>query len=212
MTKPLSILDQGEFQNFSVSEHGITFKQETPQEDWLKAVQSLCGMYEGTELARQRTLMLLADALNFGEASYGESFSQAIDSTRQALGLTPKTIANAQWTYKRIEPARRRSGISLGHYSVLASLNPEEQEKYFDQIETHHLTVQSLKETVAEDHPKTKRGTNRKTSEDDDKSILQKLEECSHYFIDHSPTEKMKFQLAALHLAYRRKWQSGRRK
>lgn len=186
----------------------MEFKAETPREIWLESVQKLCGMYEGTELARQRTLMLLADALNFGEKTYGEDFAASIDGAREALGLSPKTLANAQWTYGKIDASRRRDGITLGHYSVVAALEEKEQEKYFDQILNHKMTISVLKEIVTEEHPKTARGTKRKTGEDTDTTILEKLESCSHYFVDHNPTEGMKFQLRALNLVYRRKWQA----
>lgn len=63
---------------------------------------------------------------------------------------------------EKIAPARRRTGITLGHYSVIATFEPQEQEKYLDQVIAHKLTVSSLKEIVAEDHPKTKRGQKRK--------------------------------------------------
>lgn len=212
MTKPLSILDSGDFTQYTVTQHGITFKAGTSREFWLDAVSKLCAMYEGTELAKQRTLMLLADSLNFGQEAFGESFAQAIDDMRQHLGLTPKTIANAQSVYAKIPLSRRREGITLGHYSVLSAFEPEEQDRYLDQILSHRMTVSNLKEVVAEDHPKTARGTNRKTKADDDKTVLQKLEDCAHYLLDHQPTEKMKFHLSALHLAYRRKWQTGKRK
>lgn len=102
MTKTLSILDQGKFDFYSVTETGIDFKPETPRADWLKVVESLCNMFEGTVLAKERTLMLLADSLNFGQDAFGEEYAQAIDDTKAALGLSPKTVANAQSIYKKI--------------------------------------------------------------------------------------------------------------
>lgn len=125
-----SIMTQGGFQFYTVMERGMTFKPETPKELWLEAVRKLLGMYEGATITRERALMMLADALNFGYDAYGEKFSQAIDGARSALGLTPKTIANAQWVYKSIEPYRRRDELTLAHYSVIAGFDANEQEQF----------------------------------------------------------------------------------
>lgn len=214
----LSILDTGERKFFTVSEHGIEFRPATPKGDWLDTVSQLCAMYEGAALTKERTLMLLADALNYGEQSYGEEFAQSISNTRQALGLSPKTIANAQWVYGKIEAVRRKSGLTLGHMSVLASLPTEEQDILMSTAIEENMTVSDLKEHVAEHHPKTKRGKTRKTkaagaSTDNADSITQKLSDAAKWFADgNKPTEKMKNDLAACHLAFRRKWQSGKAK
>lgn len=128
MKTATSILQQGSFRFYTVSEHGIEFKPNTPQDEWLATMKRLCDMFEGAEMTKQRSLMLLADAANYGESEYGEEFAQAIEGMRQALGLTPKTIANAQHVYKRIEASRRRDGLTLGHYSVIAPLPVNEQD------------------------------------------------------------------------------------
>lgn len=213
----LTILDQGEFQFYTVTEHGITFKPETPQADWLKAVEQLCGTYEGMELGRQRTLMLLADALNFGQEAFGEEFAQAIDNTRQALGLTPKRIANAQSVYKKIEASRRRDGITLGHYSVISPFEPEEQDRYMDLIIVHRMTIEDLKEQVASDHPKTKRGKERKTKSGPDTAAtaLQKLIDVSNFLSEKTVdvlTDKWKAPMKKVNGFFRRKWQPGHKK
>lgn len=206
MSKPLSILDQGDFQFYSVSRTGITFKDETTREVWLDAMQQLCGMHEGAKLTEERTLMMIADALNYGESHFSEEFAQAIDGARMALGLKPKTIANAKWAYGKIEASRRRETITLGHYMVVAALEPAEQDKYFDQIETHRMTIWDLKEIVAEEHPKTKRGAKRKTSEETEATALQKLEDVLEWIKGNGISQKFKPGLEAAYLLYRRKF------
>lgn len=212
MSDKPSILHPGDFGNYTTSDHGIQFAETTPQNEWLSVVQRLCGMYEGTELARQRTLMLLADALNFGESAYGESFAQSIDNTRQALGLSPKTIANAQAVYRKIPVEKRRDGITLGHYSVISSLEPDEQDRFSEQILIHKYTVSDLKEVVAEAHPKTKRGKTRKAAQANDtaESALQKLTDSMNWLdgVDLSLLAKdWKAPLEKAYRIYRRRWQ-----
>lgn len=213
MKTATSILQQGSFRFYTVSEHGIEFKPNTPQDEWLATMKRLCDMFEGAEMTKQRSLMLLADAANYGESEYGEEFAQAIEGMRQALGLTPKTIANAQHVYKRIEASRRRDGLTLGHYSVIAPLPVNEQDEFMDRVlanPQHTLTVAELKTEVATVHPETKRGQRRKVKEkaveETSATVLQKLIDASNWFSEHAPTEKMKGPLSKLHLAYRRKW------
>lgn len=172
-------------------------------------------------MTKQKALMLLADALNYGQDAYGEDFSQAVEGMRQALGLTPKTIANAQAIYKKIEPERRRDGITLGHYSVISALDPAEQDKLMDRAladPKHTFTVDELKNEVAAIHPKTKRGKTRKVKAqpnydgDTAETVLHKLADCADWFKSNSATEKMKSDMQEIYKAFRRKWASGRAK
>lgn len=217
----LSILTQGQFTFYTVTEHGITFALDTPQEAWLDVMEKLCGMFEGAEMAKQRALQLVADAMNYGETAYGEAHAQAINGMRQALGLNPKTIANAQSVYKRIEASRRRDGLTLSHYSLLAPLPIEDQERFMDKAlkdPKHTLSVAELKEEVAITHPKTKRGKTRTTKPKPGKetaaTALAKLIDVSNWLSEHvdEVNEKWKAALEKAHLVYRRKWQSGVKK
>lgn len=69
------ILTVGKYEFYAVSEHGMTFTNETPRAEWLDAVKRLTHFYEGSTMARERCLMCLADALNFGELAFGEDIS-----------------------------------------------------------------------------------------------------------------------------------------
>lgn len=185
--EPRSILEQGEFEFYSVSSHGITFKPLIPRDEWLSVVEKLLAMFEGAVLTKERVLMLLADALNFGEEPFGEEFAQAIDDTRSFLGLSPKTIANAQSIYRKIEPSRRRDGISLAHYGLLTKYEPQEQDRYMELIISSRLTVASLKDQIKEDHPKPpKEKKQRKKSE---AAALRKLMEAADYLVSTKVSE-----------------------
>lgn len=221
MSEPSSILTPGKFSVYEVSEHGITFTDNISREQWLSVMQRLCGMVEGSEMTKQRALMLVADAANYGEKRFGEEFSEAISGMRQALGLTPKTIANAQWVYKKIESSRRRDGLTLGHYSVIAAIKePSDQNAFIEKVISdpkHTLTVQELKEEVAEKFPKTKRGKDRKTKvteaeETTESTFTRNLNGCADWISEHGLKAHNKEAAETIHKAYRRKWQSGRKK
>lgn len=217
------ILTPGKFEFYTVTQTGISFDQTTPRAEWLDVVKRLTHFYEGSAMAKERCLMCLADALNFGADAFGESHAQAIDGMRQALGLTPKTIANAQWVYKKIESSRRREGLTLGHYSVIAALEtPADQDVFINKViadPKRTLSVADLKEEVAEVHPKTKRGKPRKTKaqpegkwSDSDETIIFKLADCANWFKSNEPSEKMKGDLGELYRVFRRHWMKGKKK
>lgn len=211
------ILTVGKFEFYTVTQTGISFDQTTPRAEWLDVVKRLTHFYEGSAMAKERCLMCLADALNFGADAFGESHAQAIDGMRQALGLTPKTIANAQWVYGRIEAGRRREGLTLGHMSVIAGLAIEVQDEFIDDTLKRHLSVTDLKTEVATRFPKTKRNQTRKTKAQPDdpdtaETVLHKLRSCANWFKSNEPTEKMKDDLAQLYRTYRRKWMGGHKK
>lgn len=205
-----SILTVGKFLFYSVSEHGITFTAETPRDEWLDAVKRLCHFHDSSLKLRERTLMLLADALNFGQDAYGEEFSQAIDGTREALGLTVKTVQNAMYTYKRIPVALRRVELSLSHYKEISPLGPAEQEKFIARAIKEKMPVSMLKKEIAEAHPKTKRGKIRKAVEiDDEKTALQKITDSESYALSidiNDLSEKWKSHVETFYKIYRRRW------
>lgn len=152
------ILTVGKFEFYAVSEHGMTFTNETPRAEWLDAVKRLTHFYEHAGMARERTLMLIADALTFGEQTYGEDYAQAIEDARSALGLKIKTVQNAIYTYKRIPVALRGASLTLSHYKEISPLEAEEQEKFIARAVKENLTVAELKNEIAVAHPTTKRG------------------------------------------------------
>jgi hypothetical protein len=162
----VSILDQGEFQFYSVGEHGIEFKKDTPQDVWLAAVQQLTSMYESSHRLHIRVMFLLGDALSFGESAYGEEYAQAIDMTRKVMQLSEKSIKNAAWICSSIAPSLRRETLTFAHHEVVASLEPDEQREFLDQAESENLTVSGLKKIIKVRYPTTKHGKTRKGSAD----------------------------------------------
>jgi hypothetical protein len=157
-----SILDQGQFDFYTVSEHGIEFKKGTPQGLWLKTVEQLTVMHESSGKLHFRAICILADALNFGEAEYGEEYAQAIDETRKWMQVSAKTIHNAMWVMSRVDATRRRELLTLSHHAEVASLDPKEQDELLALAEERNMTVAELHNEILERHPKTKRNQDRK--------------------------------------------------
>jgi hypothetical protein len=78
----------------------------------------------------------LSDWLNFGEAKYGQTFSQAADAT----GLQPDYLAILKYVGSRVDTCRRRESLSFSHHRLVAPLEPEEQERFLSEAERHRWT------------------------------------------------------------------------
>lgn len=161
-----SIMTQGDFEFYVVSEHGIEFKKDCTREAWLEALEKLSGMYESSGRLHFRSICMLGDAFNFGERTFGEEYAQAIDSARKYMRLNMKTVQNAAWICASIEPSRRREALSLSHHEAVAALDDAEQDELLALAENEGLSVSALKKVVSERHPKTAKGKKRATKMD----------------------------------------------
>lgn len=218
-----TILDQGACEFYTVTEHGITFEQNTPRETWLDVVKQLTSMHESSGRLHFRAICILADALNQGEALYGEEYAQAIEDTRKWMKVGMKTIQNAMWIMKSIDASRRRETLSLAHHELVAPLEPAEQDELLAQAEDEDMSVADLKKVVAERHPKTKSGKERKTKASKASSSFEitnatEAKQCatqlSNWLTENEEkiTDAWKPVLDHFHKLFRRHWQSGHKK
>jgi hypothetical protein len=215
-----SIMDQGEFDFYTVTEHGIEFKREIPQEQWLHVVEQLTKMFESSHRLHIRVMFLLGDALTFGEAAYGEEYAQAIDMTRKVMQLSEKSIKNAAWICASIPPSLRRETLTFAHHEAVAALDEEEQREFLNQAESENLTVSGLKKVIKSRHPTTKRGKVRKGTADlkSEEGLLIAAEKISDWLqanekeLDSGQLKAWKTALAPLFRFYRRHWQSGHKR
>ncbi len=98
--------------------HGLTF------EEWQAAGQWL-------QRAGGSVMWWVGDWWAYGEHSYGERASQAVGSE----GYKFQTLADAGWVARQIETSRRREVLSWNHHREVASLEPNEQDKFLDKAE-----------------------------------------------------------------------------
>jgi hypothetical protein len=161
-----SILDQGQFEFYTISEHGAEFQKGMPQAAWLAFMERALTMYESSHRLHIRTMFIVGDGLMFGESEYGEEYAQAIDMTRKVMQLSEKSIKNAAWICSSIAPSLRRETLTFAHHEVVAPLVEAEQREFLDQAESENLTVSALKKAVKKRHPKTARGKTRKSGAD----------------------------------------------
>jgi hypothetical protein len=88
----------------------------------------------------------LGDWLSYGEIVYGETYSQACDTT----GLNPEYLMILKSVASRIEPHRRRPALSFSHHKAVASLEPREQDRLLDAAEKNQWTREAISAAVRE--------------------------------------------------------------
>lgn len=207
------IMDQGEFAWGIVSATGIALKDETPEKEWHRITEEVCRIFEFTGKKHAQAAMMLGDLLKFGEEKYSESYANVIDATRDYMRVQIKTLTNWAWIAGKIAPSRRHENLTLGHHEAVARLAIEDQDKFLQLAEDEGFNVKELRGAIREARPSTRKTKEKKsvTTTDNEKSITQKLIDCSNYLSDPDLiTAAMKGPLEKLHKLFRRKWQNGR--
>jgi len=90
---------------------------------------------------------VIGDWLNYGERTYGEKYSRALDETDYAYG----GLANFSYVANRIEISRRRENLSFSHHQEIAPFELEKQEYWLDKAVKEHLTQRELRRAIIEE-------------------------------------------------------------
>lgn len=83
----------------------------------------------------------IGDWVRFGERSYGEMYSQAIEETGRDYG----TLRNDVWVAERFDLSRRRDNLSFGHHQEVAADPPSIADAWLDQAEAGGWTRDDLR-------------------------------------------------------------------
>jgi len=102
-----------------VTEVSLTYHEGTDYEEWCRSLELLGRFGQGLNF-------WIGDAINQGEAMYGERYAQAID----LLGLATQTAMNIAYTCRQIAPNRRKVGLSFSHHAEVAPLSPSLQSRF----------------------------------------------------------------------------------
>jgi len=109
--------------------NGLDIPPDLPFKDWGNLIK---GIEAGINSTARRASVLqcwLADAINFGEAAYGEKYSQLVDQT----GYKEGSLANVAWVGREVPKKIRHPELSWYHYRAVAPLgdqnNPAIEEK-----------------------------------------------------------------------------------
>lgn len=111
-------------------------------EDWDRLGHFLRYIHTGTQF-------WLGDWLNYGETSYGERYSQAVEHT----GYELHTLQSYAWVARNVPPDNRNESVPFGHYmnGIAAIKEPAEQRKWVQKVVEKQLTQAELRAQLNED-------------------------------------------------------------
>lgn len=109
------IVEPGVFDKAQVSSTSLVIDDHVTYEEWERIGEQL-------KLMERSVLWWIGDWLNFGEARYGETYSQALETTDKSY----QQLADAKWVASKIEPSCRHENLSFTHHrEALGSDEPE---------------------------------------------------------------------------------------
>lgn len=117
--------------SWSPPEHGMAI------EAWLAEIELLHTLRDSVQ-------WWVADAIIFGEASYGELYAQAVDPPEA------KTVQNWVSVAKAIPVPARRESVKWSLHAELVRMDPEERDKWLDVAETGSLTRRELHAAITD--------------------------------------------------------------
>lgn len=107
---------------------------ETDYDVWLNYGRKLYQDYKAIQWA-------IGDWLNYGEAHYGETYTQALEIFPEHAY---QTMANYKYVASRVEFSRRRETLSWSHHAEVAALSPREQTRWLKQADSESWTKAEL--------------------------------------------------------------------
>lgn len=102
--------------------------------------------HAGRHIARvlSASAWCLGDWLVYGQDRFTDRYRHAIE----AAGLDYQTLRNYAWVARKFEPGRRRPLLSFQHHAEVASLPPEEQDRWLDRAERAEWSKSELRRRI----------------------------------------------------------------
>jgi ribosomal protein L30E len=120
---------------FRLTSVGLRVEGEPGFDEWAACLTSLAAIEGAVQF-------WIGDALNYGEAAYGEKYSQAV-SPSQA-----KTWTNYAYVARSVPISIRREIVSYSKHAVVAALPAEDQDRLLGECETEGYTVKELRAVI----------------------------------------------------------------
>lgn len=126
--------------HFALTQSGLEITGSPTWEEWQECGRLLEGMDKAVQLAIGRWV-------NYGEASYGEKYHQALSVTRFAYG-TLRTRAHVDGVYSHLSRARYNPELTFSHLQAAASLPEDEREELLERAGKEGWTRDDVREAV----------------------------------------------------------------
>ena len=100
-------------------EDRLIFQRDLPFDEWDVVLGAACRAHKGSP-------WWIGDALEYGEARFGEQYAQAVDATTLAI----ETLQQYARVARQVSPSRRVKNLSWSHHREVADLEPDDQERW----------------------------------------------------------------------------------
>lgn len=121
----------------SITKVGAIFPANMSYEEWEACGKNMRG-------ARESLKFYLGDWILFGEAAYGERYSQALDVSDYDYDYLRKIV----YVCRNVPLLRRRNNLSFYHHYEVASLTGDEQEAWLSTAEENNWSIRQLREAI----------------------------------------------------------------
>jgi hypothetical protein len=127
---------------------GLRFPSNLTYEEWERA---------GGQVARiaSSSAWFIGDWVACGQHRYETRYRDAIE----AVGLEYHTIRNYVWVARRFEHRRRRVNLSFQHHAEVASMSPDEQDRWLARAEEFGWSRNQLRRRIQRSRDATQRQT-----------------------------------------------------
>ena len=88
----------------------------------------------------------LGDWIRYGQASYGDKYSKAVEMT----GLKYESLANDVYVASRVDISLRNERLSFNHHYAVAALKPAQQRKWLAKAEQEGWSYRQLRRAIAQ--------------------------------------------------------------
>jgi hypothetical protein len=104
-----------------------------------------CRQGAHLSVAEKSSAWWLGDWLRYGVVQYGRRYAIA----SRVTGYDGKTLRNLAYVAGRYASDRRREEVSWSHHAELASLDPEQQERWLDRAVAERLSIKALRQRLS---------------------------------------------------------------
>ena len=131
---------------FTATRKGLIIHDDEPIaiEIWAAYVTSLIEIEEAGTIQ-----LLIGEALNWGEATYGQACYQYLNEHNYVEG----TIANWKWAANRIrdlpDSLRNDDAFSFSHFVAIAPCEPEKQRRWLEKAKEENWSARRLRKEIA---------------------------------------------------------------
>jgi hypothetical protein len=121
---------------------GITF------DDWKNVVTSIHTEIEATASRANCLTWAIADAINYGEAEFGEMYAQWVDQTDYAYG----SLANIAWVGREVPLTIRQPELSFYQHQAVAPLDDlDAKQAWLKKAVNENLSGRGLSQAIEHD-------------------------------------------------------------